>query len=175
MDNSIQFLLMQLSKCETSSEIHQLLDSEEFQFRFDAGVTVPSASIGIEQKDEIVHSLVMHYLVYTCKAELDQLTQGLSELGVLRLLHSYPTLFRPLFTASHKPKLTADQVSMTFSVQWSPRGSNQREAEEAVIFGWMEYLDGVKGKGCTIIRCLCITIRIVCLRPCLFISTVKPV
>ena len=64
---------------------------------------------------------------------------------MLDLLHSYPTLFRPLFAASDKPKLTADQVSSTFIVQWSPRGCNQREAEEAVIFGWMEYLDGVKG------------------------------
>lgn len=68
-------------------------------------------------------------------------------IGVLDLLHSYPTLFRPLFAASDKPKLTADRVSSTFIVQWSPRGCNQREAEEAVIFGWMEYLDGVKGIG----------------------------
>ena len=108
---------------------------------------MPSISIVIEQKDEIVRSLIMHYLVFTCKAELDQLKQGLSELGVLHLLHSYPALLRPLFAASHKPKLTADQVANTFVIQWSPRGSNQREIEEAVIFGWMEYLDGVKCKG----------------------------
>ena len=67
--------------CESSSEIRKLLDSEEFQFRFDAGVTMPSISVGIEQ-DEIVRSLIMHYLVFTCKAELDQLKQGLSELSV---------------------------------------------------------------------------------------------
>ena len=42
----------------------KLLDSEEFQFRFDAGVMMPSISIVIKQKDEIVRSLMMHYLVF---------------------------------------------------------------------------------------------------------------
>ena len=122
-----------------------LLDSDDFQFRFDAGVTVPSSSLTVEQIDDITHSLMMHYLVFSCKAELDQLKQGLAELEVLKLLHNHPALFKPLFVACGKPKLTADSVAATFNVCWSPKGSNQRENEESVILGWMEYLQSIEG------------------------------
>ena len=68
-----------------TTEMREFFDSEDFQLRFDAGVTVPSTSLAIEQRDDIICSLVMHYLVF-CKAELDQLKQGLSELKILQLL-----------------------------------------------------------------------------------------
>ena len=58
---------------------------------------------------------------------------------------SYPALFRPLFVASGKPKLTTDIVAATFQVQWSPQDSSQREAEEAVVFEWIEYFQDVMG------------------------------
>ena len=134
--------------------MRELLDSEDFQFRFDAGVTVPSTSLEIEQRDDIIRSLVMHYLVFSCKAELDQLKQGLSELKILQLLHTYPTLFKPLFVAYGKPKLTANSLAAIFNVCWSPKGSNQREDEEAVIYGWMEYLQGIESRW----MCVCVCV-----------------
>ena len=134
----------QLLVCESTKEMRTLIDSDDFLFRFDAGVTVPSSSLAIEQRDDIIRSLVMHYLVFSCKAELDQLKQGLSELEILKLLHTYPALFKPLFVVCGKPKLTADLLAATFQVCWSPKGSNQRENEEAVIYGWMEYLQGIE-------------------------------
>ena len=54
------FLLQQLSKCEDTVGMREMLDSEEFQFRFDAGVAVPSSSVEIEQINDIIHSLVMN-------------------------------------------------------------------------------------------------------------------
>ena len=123
----------------------RLLDSKEFEFRFDAGLSFPSNSVKIENVDDIVRSLAMHFLVYSCKAELDQLKAGVSELGILSLIHSYPKLFKPLFTVTGKPQLTPDYVAAAFKVCWSPEGSNQRKDEEDVIFGWREYLQGLKG------------------------------
>ena len=145
--------------------MRKVLDSEEFQFRFDAGLAVPSSSLEIGQISDIVHSLVMHYLVFSCKAELDQLKQGLAELGVLQVMHTHPALFKPLFLAEGRPKLTADSIADTFHVYWSPQGSNQREDEEAVILGWMEYLHGLKGMK--FVLCVCVRVCVcVCVRVC---------
>lgn len=43
-------------------------------------------------------------------AELEQLKQGLKELGVLSLLHSHQKLLKPLFLANEKPQLTASSI-----------------------------------------------------------------
>ena len=106
---------------------------------------MPSCSVLFRQRDVIVQDLVMHYLVHSCKTELDQLKQGCSELGVLSLLRTHPTLLRPLLILEGKPKLTARFVAAKFAVKWSLPGSNLREKEEAVVMGWREYLDGVEG------------------------------
>ncbi len=122
------------------------LDSAEYLFRFDAGVSIPAQSVTFEQKNMIVQSWVMHYLVHICKSELEQFKRGCSELGVLDLFRSSPVHFKPLLLADGKPKLTTKEISSMFKVQWSPQGSNQRETEEAVILGWLEYLEGIKGR-----------------------------
>lgn len=123
------------------------MDLDEYQFRYDAGVCIPSHSAQLDQKDIIVQSLIKHYLVHVCKSELDELKSGCSELGMLALFHTHPTLFRPLLTISGKPKLTAKLVVATFEVKWSLQGSNAREQEEAVILGWKEYLRGIESEG----------------------------
>lgn len=140
-----KIIILQLSQCKSTEDLKDLLDSKEFEFRFDAGLSFPSDSVKIEDVNNIIRSLAMHFLVYSCKAELDQLKAGISELGVLSLIHSYPRLFKPLFTASGKPQLTPESVSATFKVCWSPEGSNLRKQEEDVIYGWQEYLQGLKG------------------------------
>lgn len=84
-------------------------------------------------------------------AELEQLKQGLKELGVLSLLHSHQKLLKPLFLANGKPQLTASSILNMFKVIWSPIGSNQREKEEAVILGWTDYVHGLKGTPLLII------------------------
>ena len=89
----------------------------------------------------------MHYLVFSCKTELDQLKQGLAKLlEILNLVQNHPVLFKPLFVAHGKPKLSADSLTAIFHMCWSPKGSNQWENEEAVILEWTEYLQGTEGK-----------------------------
>ena len=41
----------------TTKEFRDLLDSDELSFRFDAGVTVPSTALKIENKDEVTIAL----------------------------------------------------------------------------------------------------------------------
>ena len=87
----------------------------------------------------------MHYLIYKSKAELDQLKEGLEYLGVYNLICRNRSVMKPLFLQSGKPKVTAASILATFEIKWSPQGSNQREKEEAVIFGWTEYVYDTEG------------------------------
>lgn len=123
-----------------------MLSSDEYSFRYDAGVTVPSTSVKLADTEEIVLAIAKHFLVYTCKGELDQLKKGLEHLNVLDLLLRHRTLVRPLFVAAGKEKLTSSRMLTLFRVDWSPHGSNQREVEEAVILGWTEYVNELESK-----------------------------
>ena len=125
-----------------------MLSSDEYSFRFDAGVSMPSTSITIKDKEDIAMCIAKHFLVYVCKGELDQLKNGLKHLGVLDLLLRHPKLLSPLLSVSRKPKLTSSDFLQIFDVQWSPQGSNRREDEEAVIFGWTKYVNDLEGRQC---------------------------
>ena len=142
--NFYQFF--QILSAHTTEELKVLLDSEEFEFRFDAGVTTPSAALTLQDQKQVAISMAMHFLVYTTKAELDQLKDGLGHLGVLDLMHTFPSQMKPLFLASGKPKVSALSLIAMFEIEWSPQGSNQREAEEAVVFGWTEYIHDMEGE-----------------------------
>lgn len=108
-------------------------------------MATPTSFISIEDKKEVAMSLAMHFLVYKTKAGLDQLKEGLGNLGILRLIHQYHNQLKPLFLATGKPKVSASAVLSMFKVQWSPQGSNQKESEEAVILGWNEYVHDLEG------------------------------
>ena len=116
------------------------MDTPELSFRFDAGVCMPSSTVNINKKSDIIQALLTHYFVHVIRSELEQLKNGLSMLGVLDLLHSHPSLLKPLFLAGGKPHMTCDHIIKLFCVCWCPSGSNRREVEESVILGWTEYI-----------------------------------
>ncbi len=122
-------------KIENTTELRSLLGSDEYSFRFNAGVSMSSTCVTIDDKEDIVLCIVKHYLMYVCKGELDQLKNGLKHLDVLGLMWRNPNLLGPLLTISGQPKLASSNFLQLFEVQWSPQGSNRREDEEAVIFG----------------------------------------
>ena len=122
-----------------------MLDSEDMSFRFDAGISMPPSSVTIDDKERIVLSLAKHYLIYSCKGELDQLNDGVSHLSVLDLAHQHCVSMRSLFLASGKPKLTATTLLDLFKVFWSPQGSNRRGYEEAVVYAWTQYVYSCEG------------------------------
>ncbi len=130
----------------TTKEFQDLLDSDELSFRFDAGVTVPSTALRIESKDEVTIALATNFVIYACKAELDQLKEGLSHLGVLDIFHDHSELMKPLLLSAGKQSLSSYQLLGLFQIQWSPEGSNRRECEEAVVFGWTSYIHSCEGE-----------------------------
>ena len=69
-------------------------------------------------------------------------------------MHTFPSQMKPLFLASGKPKVSALSLIAMFEIEWSPQGSNQREAEEAVVFGWTEYIHDMEGELWNIFACV---------------------
>lgn len=130
----------------STSEVRELLDSDEFTFRFDAGVNIPSSAVTIEDNQHLVIAFINNYLIYSCKGELDQLQEGLAHLGVLHMIRDYTSLLKPLLLSSGKQSLTPNELLNLFKVVWSPEGSNSRECEEAVIYGWTNYVHSCGGE-----------------------------
>ena len=64
-------------------ELRNLLDSEEYDFRHECGVSKP-----VEMSDchDTVNAFAMHYSLISVKAELDHMVKGLEAYGVYELL-----------------------------------------------------------------------------------------
>lgn len=54
---------MQLLQATSTSEVQELLDSDEFSFRFDAGVNIPSSAVTIEDKQHLVIAFINNYIL----------------------------------------------------------------------------------------------------------------
>ena len=61
-------------------------------------------------------------------------------LGVLDLFRSRPNLTRPLLISKPPVALTSDHMISLFKPILSAIKSNQREAEDAVVLKWINYI-----------------------------------
>ena len=130
----------------TTDELRDLVDKDEYAFRFDAGMSSTSSLITISDKESIATSLGMHYVIFHAKAEIDQLKEGLRLLGVLDILLHNTDVMLPLFRAECIP-LTATTLLGLFTINWSPATSDIRDTEEAVIVAWTEYIYSTEGNN----------------------------
>lgn len=133
-------MFLQLLNATSTEEVQKLLKSEEFDFRFEAGVHIPFLSAKVEDKDKLVMAFINSYLLYSCKGEMDQLKDGLSHLGVLQLMRDHSLLMKPLFRSDGKQHLSSSALLDLFKILWSPEGANDREIEESIIYGWTNYV-----------------------------------
>lgn len=128
-----------------------LLDSDEFDIRYDIGVSQPTSSLQLIDCDQIVQSFATHFSIMRVKAELDQIVEGLKTLDLLDLIHSNPNRMRSLFVHTEQPPLTADVMLDLFEARLSPTGSNRRETEEAVLMLWVNYLQMIESMFNTVL------------------------
>jgi len=142
-----QYFSFQLERASEAREIKELLDSDDYSFRFDVGCSFPTSNIGLINCDQIVSSLASYYTVVRVKAQIDQMVEGLGVLGVLDLLRSNPQSAKQLFIHSKPLSMTADLMLMMFTPRLSPEGSNRREDEEQVIMLWANFLQMIEGKS----------------------------
>ncbi len=122
-----------------------LLDSEEMSFRFSIGLSRPSYSLQLSDRDAIVESMATHFSILSVKAELDQLIEGLKVLDVLNLYRDYPKIMRPLLIYNKPKSLTSDYILDVFKPLLSINGSNVQEKEEAILLQWTNYVQLIEG------------------------------
>lgn len=137
--------ISQLEEASTLNDMKSMLDSEEFSFRFDIGVSDLTHNLVLGDRDRIVRSIANYFTVVRVKVQIDQLTDGLKALGVLDIMKGNPHSMRELFLSKPKP-ITADGMINLFETRFSPVGSNRCEDEEAVALQWIHLIQLIEGK-----------------------------
>lgn len=145
-----------LQEVTNEDDFRNLLNSEELSFRFDCGISQPASSLCLADKENIVSSFILHYCIYNCMMELDEIRHGLSSLGFNSLLKKHPSL-RSLFFASDTT-FTSHFLQSMFSPQFSPMGSNTRASEEASMMLFIELLQKIEGKFSVFSECCVVAI-----------------
>lgn len=91
-----------------------------------------------------ISTAAKHFALARCVPQLEQLQQGLMELGVLQLMKENPDAGYKLLTYSTH-ELTSDDFFDLFTPIFSPTGSNQKDAEETALYQWANYLQSIVG------------------------------
>ena len=126
-------------------KMRNLLDSDEFDFRYDIGIAQPSKDLQLGDCSRVIKLCAAHYTIHSVKAELDQLCDGLRCMDVLQLIQQNLVLMRTLFMPQPPKPLTADSMISMFATKFSPLGANCREDEEAAVMKWVQFLQAVEG------------------------------
>ena len=61
------------------------------------GFNRPTAKLDLCDVPQLIECVTLHSTLLIVKAELDDITKGLSDAGVLEVLHKSPDVFKPLF------------------------------------------------------------------------------
>ena len=75
------------------------------------GLTVDS----MIDRDDLINTIALYYTVVRCKAQVDQLTEGLRVLGVLELMKENPYKAKDLLVYKEPEHLTADKIISMFT------------------------------------------------------------
>ena len=137
---------MQIQDASSVSQLQELLNKEEFDFRYDLGISKPAHAVRLDDRETLVSSMALHYGVLVVKAELDQILCGISStLNALTLIRNNPVVMRPLFVYQERPPPTADTLFDMLQAKFSESGSNAREVEEDTMMKWSDFLQIVEG------------------------------
>lgn len=140
------YTYMQVQAVTSTTDLQSLLELE-FDFRFDCGYTKPTMQITMDDRHDLVKAIWLHYVYFLPLAELQQLRKGFRETLQMELLtvrHSRSV--HSLLIASQQFEVTADFFMDSFSIMYSPQGSNNRTKEEAIILYWNEYVTECVGE-----------------------------
>ena len=114
---------------------------DNFDFRFSCGYTKPTTLITLDDKEDLVRSIWLHFVLFQPHAELEQLRKGLYQtLRFELLVRSHPNEVWGVLAASTVFDVTPKYLCDSFAVQYSDNGSNNRTKEEAIVFYWYEYV-----------------------------------
>lgn len=104
-------------------------------------LAMPIETLGDVKK--MVAATSQWFVLGRCKPALESFRDGLSALGVLQAVKTYPDSFRPLF-CDLPEKLTAERMETLFRPNTSPVGSSKGLTESLVLSRWSDYLQDIE-------------------------------
>ena len=66
--------------------MREVIDSDQMEFRFSIGVSQPSSSVKLTDREAIIQSVANHYSILSIKAELDEIVDGMKVLHMAALI-----------------------------------------------------------------------------------------
>lgn len=86
---------------------------EAIDLIIDSGFSKPIVQLTESDKSELIHVLALNCTLVRCKAEIDQMLDGLKALEVASLIKQHPALLRLFFTPEGLQPLTPGIVNNT--------------------------------------------------------------
>ena len=125
-----------------------LLDSQEFDFRFQCGIGKPAASVTLEERQRIVDAFCLHYCIFSTVAELEQLKQGLAVQKFITLMEKYPGTVKTAFQPA-KQVVTSSLIEQIYCnhTNLAPRGSDKWYKQQGILNAWSCYLRNIEGRA----------------------------
>jgi hypothetical protein len=144
-----QQLWQKLLDAPSIEEARIFLEDDDYDLRFELGYGKPTTSFTWQTLRELVNGVIMHQLVYSKKAALDQLLDGLNAHNIRDLSEDNVSLSMALFTYQEKETETISATTMRnlLKPKVSPEGSNGRAKEEEIILHWFRFLDDVESNA----------------------------
>lgn len=126
-----------MQSASTVEELQTLLNEDDFNFRFHCGYTKPTTIVSLADREELVRSVWLHFVLFQPHAELQQLQKGMYRTLQFELLACmHPKEVWGLLAASTAFDVTPQYICDEVVVHYSDNGSNKRTMEEAIVFYW---------------------------------------
>ena len=115
------------NKALSETSIKNLLDAQE---------ALPSS---MDEKHNLCKMLVHYVLVDSVEFLIDELKEGLGNLGLLECIQKHPEEFRAFFCND------AEMVDKLFFIDYDEKQSVNRASQEQAIIYWRDYLQECAG------------------------------
>ena len=129
--------MARLSKVNDDEELREICD-HNIDILLDVGYTKPRMTL--EDKDDIVKSLVWKTVIGNSMLAISQFVDGISMFGFLDVIRKYPEEARNLFQSAGKKPLSAEVIDDMFQPQLSEFCSNGRSHEESILMNFAHFL-----------------------------------
>ena len=139
-----------MQSANTTEQVQTILNRDDFSFRLHCGHAKPTTQVTLDDKDELIHWVWLHFVLLHAHVELKQLRKGLYQTLQFELLvYTHPNILSHQYhipivwggggalAASTTFNVTPEYLCDAFQVQYSENGTNNRAKEEAIIFFWV--------------------------------------
>ena len=110
----------------------------ELEYRFECGY---NKALKFSEKEDFIRTIWLHFVFYLSQSELEKFQNGFVEtLGMDELIVLHPGIVWDCLIKTDCFNVTANFLLDSYVAIFSDVGSNNREAEEAIIVNWSKPL-----------------------------------